>query len=41
MSNESIRQALTSAFANIGLELTFRQVCVSEQTGEVDTEGRP
>jgi len=32
-SNERIRQALTSAFANRGLEVTFRQVCIDEQAG--------
>ena len=35
-SNERIRQALTSAFENSGLELTFRQACTAEKTGEVD-----
>jgi len=35
-SNESIRQALTSAFANSGLELTFRQACTADQKGEVE-----
>jgi len=30
-NNERIRQALTSAFANSGLELTFRQL---DETGE-------
>jgi len=34
-SNESIWQALTSAFANSGLELTFRQACTADQKGEV------
>ena len=36
LSNESIRQALTSAFANNGLELTFRQACTADQKGEVE-----
>jgi len=35
-SNERIRKALTSAFANRGLELTFRQACTAEQTGEAE-----
>jgi len=35
-SNENIREALTSAFANRGLELTFRQACTGDQTGEVE-----
>ena len=34
-SNERIRQALTSAFTHSGLELTFRQACTADQTGEV------
>ena len=36
ISNERIRQALTSAFENRGLELTFRQACTAENTGEVE-----
>jgi len=36
ISNERIRQALTSAFENCGLELTFRQACTAEKTGEVE-----
>ena len=36
ISNERIRQALTSAFENSGLELTFRQACTAEITGEVE-----
>jgi len=36
LSNDNIRQALTSAFANRGLELTFRQACTGDQTGEVE-----
>ena len=36
LSNENIRQALTSAFANSGLELTFRQACTADQKGEVE-----
>jgi len=36
ISNEHIRQALTSAFENSGLELTFRQACTAEKTGEVE-----
>jgi len=36
MSIESIRQALTSAFANIGMELTLRPSLKAEQTGEVE-----
>jgi len=35
-SNERIRQALTSAFAQSGLELKYRQVCTADQTGEVE-----
>jgi len=35
LSNENIRQARTSAFANSGLELTFRQACTADQKGEV------
>jgi len=35
LSNENIGQALTSAFANSGLELTFRQACTADQKGEV------
>ena len=35
-SNESIRQALASAFANSGLELTICQACTAEQKGEVE-----
>jgi len=33
VSNENIRQALTSAFANSSLELTFRQACTADQKG--------
>jgi len=36
ISNERIRQALTSAFENSGLELTYRQTCTTEKTGEVE-----
>jgi len=36
LSNENIRQALTSAFANSGLEPTFRQACTADQNGEVE-----
>jgi len=36
ISNECIRQALTSAFENSGLELTFRQACTAEKTGKVE-----
>ena len=36
ISNERIRQTLTSAFENSGLELTFRQACTAEKTGEVE-----
>ena len=36
ISNERIRQVLTSAFENSGLELTFRQACTAEKTGEVE-----
>jgi len=36
LSNENIRQALNSAFANSGLELTFRQACTADQKGEVE-----
>ena len=36
ISNERIRQALSSAFENSGLELTFRQACTAEKTGEVE-----
>ena len=36
LSNENIRQALTSAFANSSLELTFRQACTANQKGEVE-----
>jgi len=35
-SNEGIRQALTSAFANSGLELTLRQACTANQKGDVE-----
>ena len=35
-SNENIRQALTSAFANSGLELTFRQACTGNQKDGVE-----
>jgi len=36
LSNENIRQALTSAFVNSGLELTFRQACTADKKGEVE-----
>jgi len=36
ISNERIRQALTSSFENSGSELTFRQACTAEKTGEVE-----
>jgi len=36
VSNECIRQALTSAFENSGLKLTSRQACTAEKTGEVE-----
>jgi len=36
ISNERIRQALTSAFENSGLELTFRQTCTAKQKGKVE-----
>jgi len=36
ISNERIRQALTSAFENSSLELTFRQACTTEKTGKVE-----
>ena len=36
ISHERIRQALTSAFENSGSELTFRQACTAEKTGEVE-----
>ena len=36
ISNERIRQALTSAFENSGLELTFRQACTAAKTGELE-----
>ena len=36
LSNENIRQALTSEFANSSLELTFRQACTADQKGEVE-----
>ena len=36
LSNENIRQALNSAFANSGLELTFLQACTADQKGEVE-----
>ena len=36
ISIERIRQALTSAFENSCLELTFRQACTAEKTGEVE-----
>jgi len=36
ISNERIRQALTSAFEISGSELTFRQACTAEKTGEVE-----
>ena len=36
ISNERIRQALPSAFENSGLELSFRQACTAEKTGEVE-----
>lgn len=35
-SNESSRQALTSAFTHSDVELTFPQACAAEQTGEVE-----
>jgi len=35
-SNENIRQALTSVFADSGLELTFRQTSTADQKGEVE-----
>ena len=35
-SNEGIRQALTSAFSNSGLELTLRQACTANQKGDVE-----
>ena len=35
-SNENIQQALTSAVANSGLELTFCQACTADQKGEVE-----
>jgi len=35
-SNECIRQALTSAFTNSGLELMFHQACTANQKGEVE-----
>ena len=36
LSNENIRQALTSAFVNSGLELTFHQACTADRKGEVE-----
>jgi len=36
LSNENIRQALTSTFSNSGLELTFRQACTADQKREVE-----
>ena len=33
LSNENIRQALTSECANSSLELTFRQACTADQKG--------
>jgi len=36
LSKEIIRQALTSAFANSGLELTFRQAWTADQKREVE-----
>ena len=36
ISNERIRQALTSAFENSDWELTFRQACTAEKTAEVE-----
>ena len=33
LSNENIRQALSSEFANSGLELTFRKVCTADEKG--------
>jgi len=36
MSNERIRQALTSTFENSGLELTFRQACTADKTSELN-----
>jgi len=35
-SNKHIRQALTSAFDNRGLQLTFHQTCKAYQAGEVE-----
>jgi len=35
ISNERIRQTLTSALENSGLELMFRQACTDEKTGQV------
>jgi len=34
-SHENIRQAVTSAFADSGLELTFRQACTADQKWDV------
>jgi len=36
MRHNCSRQALTSAFENSGLELTFRQACIAEKAGEVE-----
>jgi len=36
LSNESIRQSLSSAFANSGLELMFCQACTANQKDEVE-----
>jgi len=36
ISSESLRQALTSAFANSGQGVTFQESCTDEQTGEVE-----
>ena len=35
-SNESIWKALTLAFANSGLEITFHQACTANQMGDVE-----
>jgi len=36
ISNERIPQALFQAFANSSLELTFRQACTHDRSGEVE-----
>jgi len=36
MCDWRIRQRIVSAFANSGLEPTFRQACTAEQVGEVE-----